>query len=79
MTQKNLSKKNNKALIKKMIGQLLKLQQLAFNTRMQSLVHQQKRFRISYRSGAIKNMPEITNYGLMCILGTVVPGLLIGT
>lgn len=44
-----------------MIGHLLKIRQLATNKGIQSVMHLQKRFRISYRSGAVKNMPEISS------------------
>lgn len=38
----------------------------------------QMRRKYTYRSGALKPMPDITPFGLLGIVMTVIPGLLIG-
>uniref|UniRef100_A0A182JQZ0 Essential MCU regulator, mitochondrial n=1 Tax=Anopheles christyi TaxID=43041 RepID=A0A182JQZ0_9DIPT len=42
------------------------------------LVRLPLRRKYTYRSGALKPMPEITPFGLFGIICTVIPGLLIG-
>lgn len=37
-----------------------------------------RRMKIYYRSGALKPMPVINTFGVLGVLGTVIPGLLIG-
>uniref|UniRef100_A0A182NT13 Essential MCU regulator, mitochondrial n=1 Tax=Anopheles dirus TaxID=7168 RepID=A0A182NT13_9DIPT len=44
----------------------------------QQLVRLPLRRKYTYRSGALKPMPEITPFGLFGIICTVIPGLLIG-
>lgn len=44
----------------------------------QQLVRLPLRRKYTYRSGALKPMPEITPFGLFGIVCTVIPGLLIG-
>lgn len=39
---------------------------------------QLKRYKTHYRSGAIRPMPKILPFGLVGLVGSVVPGLLIG-
>uniref|UniRef100_A0A182QVS4 Essential MCU regulator, mitochondrial n=1 Tax=Anopheles farauti TaxID=69004 RepID=A0A182QVS4_9DIPT len=44
----------------------------------QQLVRLPLRRKYTYRSGALKPMPEITPFGLVGVICTVIPGLLIG-
>lgn len=44
----------------------------------QQVVRLPLRRKYTYRSGALKPMPDITPFGLLGIICTVIPGLLIG-